>query len=572
MNKEMKNILMLFILALLLVSCVDDLERDIVTELSEKQVIQSYEFTRARVSAIYNELPNGFSQFDGAMSDAASDNAEFTLETSAIQKFNVGSWNAYDNPDDVWNKYFRGIRKANQFLLSADSVNLDPYRLDPDPAQQIVYQTRLAEINRWKYEVRFLRSFYYFELVKRYGGVPIITEPFSLDEVADDVKRNTLEQCIQFIVNECNMAADVLPLSYGSADLGRVTKTAALGLKSRVLLYAASELFNNPSWAGGYPDAELISMSAGDRSARWKAAADAAKDVIDLAGSGLSLHGNYGDLFKTFNSPEILFVRRNGASNSFEMTNYPVGFDKGQSGNTPSQDLIDSYEVKVDEVTSVPFDWNNPEHAANPYENRDPRLSMTVVVNNDTFKNRKIETWDEGLDGRNKYRASRTGYYLRKYVDDKLDLLVGTTSIHSWIIMRLPEIYLNYAEALNEYEPGNPDIKVYIDKVRTRSGVNMPAINAGLSQEAVRSIIRNERRIEFAFEDHRLWDVRRWMIASTTLGAPLRGIDIIRQGDDGFKFNQMTVEQRSFENKMYFYPIPQQELLKAKGLVQNPLW
>lgn len=569
---KMKNLFSLFILAFLLGSCVDELERDIITELSEEQVINSYEFTRARVSAIYNELPNGFNQFDGAMSDAASDNAEFTLETSAVQKFNVGSWNAYDNPDDVWNRYYRGIRKANLFLLTADSVNLDPYRLDPDPAQQIVYENRLAEIKRWKYEVRFLRSFFYFELVKRYGGVPIITDPFSLEDVADDIKRNSLEQCIQYIVSECDLAAGVLPMTYGSVDLGRVTKAAALGLKSRVILYAASELFNNPLWAGSYPNPELISLPEGDRNTRWKAAAEAAKEVIDLTESGLSLHNNYGTLFNTFDSPEILFVRRNGANNTFEITNYPIGFDNGQSGNTPSQNLIDSYEVKVDNATSIPFDWNNPEHAANPYSNRDPRLSLTVLVNNDSFKGRKIETWSDGLDGKNKDKASRTGYYLRKYVDEKIDLLVGTTSIHSWIFIRLSEIYLNYAEALNEYDPGHPDIKTYIDNVRNRPGVKMPAINVALSQDEVRSTIRNERRVELAFEDHRLWDVRRWMIASSTLGNPLLGIEITKLGDDSFKYEQAIVEKRVFDNKMYFYPIPQQELLKAKGLVQNPLW
>lgn len=568
----MKNNIFILLLLLLLGSCADDLERDIITNLSEDDVTKSFDFTRYRVSAVYNVLPNGFSQIDGAMSESASDNAEHTLETSGVHKFNIGSWNAYDNPDDVWNRYYRGIRKANQFLASADSVNLDPYRLDPNPAQQTVYQTRLAEIKRWKYEVRFLRSFFYFELVKRYGGIPLVTSTFSLDDVADNVTRNSLSECIQFIVTECDSAAAGLPVTYGTADLGRATKGAAMALKSRVLLYAASDLFNNAQWAQGFSKPELISLPAGDRTARWKAAADAAKAVIDLSGTGYALHSNYSTLFNTFNSAEIIFVRRNGASNSFEIANYPVGYDKGESGTTPSQSLIDAYEVKVNSSTSIPFDWNNAEHTANPYANRDPRLAMTVLTNDVTFKGRKVEAWTGGLDGKGKDRATKTGYYLKKYVDDKIDLLTGTTSIHSWILLRLPEIYLNYAEALNEYSPGHSDIKIYVDKVRSRSGVAMPGIPSDLTQPQVREKIRNERRIEFAFEDHRIWDLRRWMQAPSILGAPLKGVEITKVDDNTFQYKQITVEQRTFENKMYFYPIPQQELLKAKGLVQNPHW
>ncbi len=568
----MKATLCIFFMVITFSSCKKNLERDIVADLSEQQVITSYDFTRSRVNAIYSVLPDGFTPISGAMYASATDDAEHTLETSGIQKFNTGAWNAYDNPDGAWNMFYRGIRKANELLLTADSVNLDPYRLDPDPTQQTVYKTRLEEIKRWKYEVRFLRAFFYFELIKRYGGVPLVTQVFTLDDDPQQVKRNTLAECIQFISNECDSTASVLPVTYGTGDLGRITKGASLALKSRLLLYAASDLYNTPSWAGGYGNAELISLPAGDRAARWKAAADAAKAVLDLPGTGYALHTSYAALFKTFNSAEIILTRRSAATNTFEKASYPVGYDLGQSGTTPSQNLVDAYEVKVNATTSVPFDWNNPAHAANPYLNRDPRLALSVLLNNTTFKGRPVEAWAGGLDGKGKERATKTGYYLRKYVDENVNLLTNTTSIHSWIIFRLAEMYLNYAEALNEYSPGHADIKMNIDRVRARTGIAMPPMPTGLSQAVVREKIRNERRIEFAFEGHRAWDLRRWMQAPVYLAAPLEGIDINKTGTNAFTYTPVTVETRNFQTRMYLYPIPQGEIMIDNLLVQNPLW
>lgn len=568
----MKNYkLLVLLIAVTFWGCSKYLERDIITNQREDLVNKSYDFTRNRVSAIYNMLPQGFTEIDGAMLASATDEAEHTDETSNIQKFNTGAWNIYDNPDGVWYRSYQAIRMVNVFLNTSDSVNLDAYRLNPEASQQLVYQTRLAEIKRWKYEVRFIRAFFYSELIKRYGGVPIITELFSLNDDPSTQRRNTLAESIKFVVDECDSVAANLPVTYSSDDLGRATKGAALALQSRMLLYAASDLFNNISWASGYASPELVSLPSGDRNARWKAAADAAKAVIDLAGSGYALHSGYATLFRTFNSPEIIFTRRAGTSNNFERASFPVGYE-GQSGTTPSQNLVDAYEVKVNSSSAIPFNWDNASHAANPYANRDPRLGFTVLLNNTTFKGRPVESFIGGLDGIGNVNATRTGYYLRKYVDESINLLTGTTSIHSWIFIRLAEVYLNYAEALNEYSPGHADIKTYVDRIRTRSGVAMPALPAGLSQSQMRDRIRNERRVELAFEGHRAWDTRRWMIGSETMGATLRGIRIERGSTGSFNYAPFNVEIRAFEPKMYLYPIPQQELLKAKGLVQNPIW
>lgn len=562
-----KNILYLlgFITLPFLFGACEDLNRDIITTLEERKVLESFDFTRNRLSAIYSDLPSGFASVDGAMMASASDDALHNRQISDVYKFNTGSWNALDNPDDVWNHYYRGIRKANQFLQTADSVNHDIYALDPDPTQQQVYQNRLATIERWKHEARFLRAYFYFELVKRYGGVPLITEVYSLGDDYEDIQRNTFEETINFIVDECDAAAQVLSPSYSGDDLGRATSIAALALKSRVLLYAASDLFNDPATAGGTGIAELVTMPQGDRNARWKAAADAAKDVIDRSGG--FLNNDYRSLFRSYNSGEIIFARRAGASNSFETANYPAGFDLVEGGTGPSQNLVDAYEMR----DGSPFDWNNPEHSADPYANRDPRLGMSIITNNSVFKGRNIEIWPGGRDGPGLPRATRTGYYLKKYVDENLNLLENTTSIHTWILIRQAEMYLIYAEALNEYAPGDPDIKLHVDLVRERNGVDMPALPDGLSQAEMRKRIRNERRVELAFEGHRIWDLRRWREATNKLDAPLRGVSV-RQNDTSFEYTPIDVQERSFDHRMNLYPIPQVELNKSPGLVQNPGW
>lgn len=550
------------------VSCEGYLEPEIMSEITVEEATSEYNYVRGQVAHIYGDIKSGFLIIDGAMLASASDEAEHTLGTAAIQHFNRGTWNEFQNPDNVWNDYYRSIRKINKFLISSDNVNLDHLKNNPD--QQTVYETYMANINRWKYEVRFLRAFFYFELIKRYGGVPLITDLYSLDDSFDNIPRSSLADCIDFITDECDAAAQALPPRYDAGELGRVTQVAAMALKSRVLLYAASELFNNISWASGYTNTSLIALS-GDRQVRWQSAANAAKAAITLAeNNGYVLSSNYKDIFgpNTHTNNEVIFFRRESASNSFEKANISVGFDLGNSGTTPTQNLVDAYEMN----DGSKFDWNNPEHAANPYANRDPRLALTIATNNSTFKGRPMECWKGGQDGPPITQASKTGYYLRKYVNEDLNLVTNQTSTHSWVIFRLAELYLNYAEALNEADPGNNDIKTYVDKVRQRSGVNMPGLPSDLSQSQMRERIYNERQVEFAFEDHRLWDLRRWMTASSVLTAPVRGVQISKISDNQFNYNVTNVESRTFLPKMNFYPIPQNEIYINKALIQNPLW
>ena len=570
--KKVKTILYGAALLLLVNACDSILDREVVLSLTEDDVLTLYNNTQSRAVAIYNYLPSGFRCVDGAMMASASDEAEYTLETSSIQMFNVGSWNAKNNPDGgSWWNNFRGIYLVNHFLANSDNLDLEMYRLNPDDIGHEQYQNRLDNIKRWKYEARFLRAYFYFELIKRYGGVPVITRPV---EIGDSFPRNTLDSCVNFIVKECDDIAWGLPVKYTEQEnLGRATRGAVLALKSRVLLYAASDLFNSPEkWASGYANKDLISVKPIDRKERWKRAADAAKNVIDLTDAGYALSNNYQGVFRSYTDAEIILARRDGASNDFEKANYPVGYDLGNSGNTPSLNLLDDYEM----LDGTAFDWNNKNHAANPYRGRDPRLAFTILSNMTKFNGRPVECWTGGRDGKGVPRATKTGQYLLKYIDPELNLLEGRTSVHTWALIRLAEVYLNYIEALNEYQPAHSDIKIYYDKIRQREGIKMPELPDGLDQDAVRQKIRHERRIELAFEDHRLWDVRRWMIAADNekgkgvLNIPLRGLEILNRGGVP-SYTPIEIEKRNFEPKMYLYPIPQGDLDIA-GWSQNPLW
>lgn len=569
------------LLALGIGAC-SDLDREYPTTLSEEDIATEYGNLQGQVINLYTGMRDGHFLIGNAMMASLSDEAEYTLQGDA-QTFNSGSWNEYVNPDDVWSHYFSYIRRVNVYLESAErfEVNLDAYRLDPSENAQEIYRTRSADVINWKKEARFLRAYFYFELIKRYGGVPIFTAPLTLESDFKNIQRNTLQECVDFIAEECSVLGgegplgeeEALPVVYNNDNLGRVTRGAALALKSRLLLYAASDLWNNESWAEGYAHPELICLEKRDRTERWKEAAKAAKAVIDLASAaGYDLMDKYTDLGKTYQSPELILVRRiNGNTNTFERNNYPTGFPNGGGGITPSQNLVDAYEM----TDGSKFDWNNPEHAANPYANRDPRLSMTVYTNGATFQNTVIETFEGGAN-KDVKNGTLTGYYLRKFVDYNINLVSNGTSNHPWPIFRISEIYLNYAEALNESDPGNPDILIYANKTRERSDVNMPPIQNS-SQNEIRERIRNERRVELAFEDHRLWDARRWMTATAELNAPLMGVKIVRDSNDGtFTYEKVNVENRVFTPKMYFYPIPGSVMLNeqvsAAGWSQNPLW
>lgn len=545
-------------IAFTLSSCNGFLDREEDSFIDKTATFDSYNRTKQYLTYAYTLLPDGLNRFSReAMLASATDDAEFAIESAEIQQFNNGSWNALNNPDDVWNRYFSGISKCCTLLENTNHVNLDISRLDPD--KQVEYANSLKDIRMWRAEARFLRAYFHFELLKRYGPIPIVTSTLSINGNYENTPRPTMKEVVDFIAKECDIAADTLELTPWrnvNDAFGRATKGAALALKSRLLLYAASPLyvdFGDTNEANKPTDVAL-----------WKSAADAAKAVIDL--NQYELASSYADLFKNdFQNKEYIFVRRYAANSDFEKSNFPVSFG-GKGGTNPSQNLVDDYEM----LDGTPFDWNDPAKAAQPFENRDARLGATILMNMAPFKGKKVATYPEGADASPNPNATKTGYYLRKFLNEDVNIQTGgSSSGHVVPLFRLAEIYLNYAEALNECDPTNPDIALYLNKVRNRA--SLPNVSA-LSQEQMRAVIQHERRVELAFEEHRSWDVRRWKIASSTLGAPLMGVQIERKPLGGYTYRPVKVEQRVFQPKMYWYPIPQSEVLKLKQWKQNNGW
>lgn len=545
--------------AFTLCSCNDFLDREEDSFIDKTATFDSYNRTKQYLTYAYSLLPEGLNRFSGdALLGAATDDACFAIESSNIQQFNNGSWNALSNPDNVWNRYFAGIAKCCTLLENSNHVNLDISRLDP--AKRVEYENNLKDIRMWRAEAHFLRAYFNFELLKRYGPIPIIKSTLDINKDYSDTPRPTMKEVVEFIANDCDMAADSLELTPWrnmNDAFGRATKGAALALKSRLLLYAASPLyvdFGDIDEANKPSDATL-----------WKAAADAAKAVIDL--NQYELAPAYDDLFKNdFQNKEYIFVRRYPSNSDFEKSNFPVSYG-GKGGTNPSQNLIDDYEM----LDGTAFDWSDPVKAAHPFENRDERLLATVLMNGVLFKGKRIATYPGGADAMPNPNATKTGYYLRKFLNENVNIQTGGGSDgHVVPLFRLAEIYLNYAEALNEYDPTNPDIAVYLNKIRER--VSLPDVPSGLTQEQMRTLIHHERRVELAFEEHRFWDVRRWKVASSTLGAPVKGVKITQDDAGNFTYSPVQVEQRVFQPKMYWYPIPQSEVLKLHHWEQNKGW
>lgn len=545
--------------AFTLCSCNDFLDREEDSFIDKTATFDSYNRTKQYLTYAYSLLPEGLNRFSGdALLGAATDDACFAIESSNIQQFNNGSWNALSNPDNVWDRYFAGIAKCCTLLENSNHINLDISRLDP--AKRVEYENNLKDIRMWRAEAHFLRAYFNFELLKRYGPIPIIKSTLDINKDYSDTPRPTMKEVVEFIANDCDIAADSLELTPWrnmNDAFGRATKGAALALKSRLLLYAASPLyvdFGDIDEANKPSDATL-----------WKAAADAAKAVIDL--NQYALAPAYDDLFKNdFQNKEYIFVRRYPSNSDFEKSNFPVSYG-GKGGTNPSQNLIDDYEM----LDGTAFDWNDPVKAAHPFENRDERLLATVLMNGVLFKGKRVATYPGGADATPNPNATKTGYYLRKFLNENVNIQTGGGSDgHVVPLFRLAEIYLNYAEALNEYDPTNPDIAVYLNKIRER--VSLPDVPSGLTQEQMRTLIHHERRVELAFEEHRFWDVRRWKVASSTLGATVKGVKITQDDAGNFTYSPVQVEQRVFQPKMYWYPIPQSEVLKLHHWEQNKGW
>ncbi|MDR0698462.1 MAG: RagB/SusD family nutrient uptake outer membrane protein [Tannerella sp.] len=522
------------------------------------------------VNNMYTFLPGGYNRLGGnSMVASATDEAVHAVKgTSEAELWSTGRWNANYTRDNTFSDCYTGIRRSfvfeEQILPNIENIVMSPTGKDMYYGQAL-----------------FLRAYFNFELLKRYGGYPLVKKALSTNEDLQ-IPRSAYDTCVEYIVGLCDEAAGLLPLSYANNQLGRATKGAALALKARILLYAASPLFNDPST----PEDHL--EHGAYNPLKWEDAAAAAASVISLKnpnGSNVySLYANgtgYDAFFYTLTSNnEIILSKMAAANNTIERLNGPASITNGEGGTCPTLDLANDYEM----ISGVPFDWNNPAHAANPFADRDPRFGKSILYNGAIWMNNMvIETFDGGKDLTGN-KATRSGFYLRKFlnINARWNAPTGTT-LHCFPLLRYGEVLLNYAEAMNEAYGPDVDPKGYgmtarnaIQLIRTRAGLTANTdllLNVPVGdQNTMRDAIRHERRIELAFEEHRHLDVRRWKIAESILNRPVSGIRIVKNNDDTYVYSFKVIEERVFTSRMYLYPFPQSEISRNKNLVQNTGW
>lgn len=529
-----------------------DTRQDVL--ITEQNIASDYTTINGFGYTAYTKVKNGFNVIDNNLFAAVSDEAVQTASSSQSQLFTIGGWNSFNNPNNVYGNNYEGIRAANYFLEKfVNYKDLLAVNRDTISDQGRSYRLDVQNIAWLRNENRVLRAYFYFDLIKRYGGVPLVTKTLSITDNTD-LPRTGFDEVVNFIVSEIDAVKDSLQTDWKGFDQsrdGRLTKAAALAIKARVLLYAASPLHN--------PQNDV---------SKWQKAAGAAQDIIAL--KQFSLNNNYQNLFvgdNTTTSAETIWAIRLGAGNDLEKMNYPIATPGGNSGVTPSQNLVTAYE------------YTDTINANNPYTNRDPRLGFTIAANNSNWNGRTIEIWPGGVDAATNTNASRTGFYLKKFMSDNLNLVQNESKLRSWIVFRYAEILLNYAEAMNEaYGPDNDNgygltARQAINQVRNRATVLLAPVVAG-NQLEMRNKIKMERRVELAFEDHRYWDLIRWKDAEQILNLPLKGIRADKAANNSFVYSEFIVENRKFiAPQMYYYPIPQTEMNKSKGVLQqNPGW
>lgn len=547
---KIKNIWSLVAAAVVLVSCGDKMDYKEYSVYDEDYVKTTFARSAGLVTSAYNDLDYDFGNYSGALLASATDEAVYSHSGNAIEKFYDGGWSASSNNDaSLWTKCWRGISYANLFLDKFKDETFEDYILDLD------YKAEIHQYQNLQYEARFLRAYYYFLLVRSFGGVPLITANLDANE-ANTQPRVSSDEIFQFIISECAAIQDLIVKDYSDLgnlqlksknETGRANNLAVLALKARAALYYASPLFN----------------ATGDKE-RWHQAALANKELIDeCKGRGMKLTNDYGSLFQKDNwqnSEECIFVRRIvSASNTFEKYNFPIGLENAGGGNCPTHNLVEAYEEG------------------------DIRLEATVAQNGEQWPNNTLETFIGGANGQPIAYATPTGYYLKKYVNKSLTIGASnaTTERHHWVMFRLGEFYLNYAEAMLNYTGGGYETASglsmtaaqAVNVVRTRAKLANIAADLSASQFAER--LENERFVELAFEGHRFYDLRRWKKAGDAKYRTIKTMQITKNADGTFNYNVQTDAQtRSYwDDKMYLFPIAQSEILKSGGaLTQNPGW
>lgn len=526
------------------------------------------------ITNIYSDLDTDFGSYSGAVLGAATDEAEYAYSGGAIETFYNGTWSPVNTPAGAWSSCYRAISNCNLYLERFTGLTFPELEMNAD------YKPQMYRYNNYRYEVRCLRAYYYFLLVRQYGDVPFSDHVLTADE-SNALPRTPAQDIFDYIIAECDAVKDSIIADYAnlpadvalpaeSPETGRVNRLTVLALKARAALYAASPLFNPTG------DKEL-----------WHRAALANKELLDAADAAkMKLIDDYTKLWTKNNykdaTSEIIFGRRaDRESSGMETSNFPAGLENCKGGNCPTQNLVDAYEM----VDGKPWDQSAFYDPANPCANRDPRLAATIAVNGETgwpaWNEAPLETFQGGANGEPVNGGTPTGYYLKKYCQGDIDPRSNSTNksaYHTWITFRLGEFYLNYAEAVFRYL-GSADAtsvefplsaREAASRTRARKSVNMPPFPTGMSNDEFWTKYKNERMVELAFEGHRFWDVRRWKEADKYFRS-ITEMKITRQTDGTFAYTRKEVA-RQWDDKMYFFPIPQADKLKNPNLGQNPGW
>ena len=460
--------------------------------------------------------------------------------------------------DNLWSTSYQYIRRVNLFIEKTQGSSIDG-----------------AKLQVMTGEMQFLRAFLYAKMMIWYGGVPIISSTFDLGEQTYDRPRNTVDEVTAFVVKECDEAMTKLP-SITAVAYGRASKEAAMALKARTLLYAASPLFNTTN-----------------DQAKWTAARDANKLVMDLtAVADIATADEYGNVFNGKSTKDVILSRsftQNNAHGGGEwgvnMWFYP-GSMNGWGTLVPTQDLVNSYELTNGKLPSDPTSGYDPQ---NPYVNRDPRFAKTILFQGATILDPEqgavralqyfydaaepTNTAKNGIDGKGgpnqPWNNSPTAYNFRKFVDEGKRAQQGGAQENTspWIYFRKSEFYLNYAEA--QIALGNEtEAKRALNLIRTR--YQMPAVTE--SGTSLTARYRNERRVELSIEQHRFNDIRRWKLGAPVFAKPALGARITKSGNTlTYNLTNVVDNDRKFLEKMYLLPVPFAEIQRSNNmLTQNP--
>lgn len=590
MKKTIYNIAFALLTIGGMVSCTD-LDKEVDLSLSEEQVFSKFENTRGFLAVIYTYLPDAFfgytdGQYLAASRDCMTDNATSYWSVHRYHSIQSDGYSAKNHWFAIryWGEDWAAIRMCNQFLKNAreDVVG----NLDTGDDDANLY-------TRYCAEARLLRAIFYMDLASWFGGVPIVAEDANgqpvLFEPGDintmNLPRKTAAEVFQFVADECDAIKDELPFRYAdeNSNWGRVNGAAAYAIKSRALLYKASPLNNtenNVSW--------------------WEDAADAAIDFITKN----STQGNSYRLYSTGTPDEDYYncfislphlndeyiLSRSEWVNSREIEIYltPDGFSGSVTsvGRTnPTQNLVDAYET----INGLPIDKDPTYNENAPYDNRDPRLEQTIIHHGTVWGDANEEeecvidvSYPNGTHLGSLHGGTTTGYYTKKFLNN-MSFKSPKAYTHGCPIIRYAEILLNAAEALNECGKTSEAYE-YVDQVRARVG--MPSwSDQGLNQEEFRERIQNERRVELAFEDHRFFDERRWMLfegktAQTETSLPryqqVYNLYGVRVTADPLSFNYVHEQNHPtrvfISPKNYLFPIPDSETKMLNNLKQNPGW